>query len=351
MSTGNPESPFLRFGRFDAEAWQRWIESWLVGIEVEPRIEIRDGNLLEGLVRLYRALPESSARLAFSDAAATLLTSTPLDEGSSLRLSTLIGFVSYATPTSGRAAIRKLLNMNAAWFIGEHLSSIQLQLLNAAGRYGLDVWLSRYLSAQRPGTTLQHNLACFRILAQNMREKEAYTVLDRIIPQLASNSGESALKIELIYAVGLLGCGGLLRYGIDRQLEFEYDAAWSNSEDYFSNALVAALRSHLTPQDVLEFALSYPSDATSALISFMAELHLVRLLDGGRLWTLERLEEHQFAITVRGVLYKLATASHKQAVPILQAATESSEPRLQTDRFDFVDSELRYDEFKRRLAA
>lgn len=354
MSILHIEADFLEhFSNFDLETWQKWLEAWLHGNEAEPRIKIHDGNLLEGLVSLYRALSESPVRLAFGDAAAMLLNATLIDDSSSLRLSTLVGLVSYATPTSGRAVIRKLLNMDPTWFIGERLSSIYLQILNAAGRYGLDDWLWRYVTAQRPGATLQQNLACFRILSQNMRDRDAAVVLDRIIPQMGNKAEESALKIELIHASGLLGCAGLLRYAIDRQLEFKYDEDWSGAGDHFSNAMVGALRRHLTPQDIVKLLSSWPHNATDVLVSFMTELHMVKLLNGSSLWTLEYFDDDQFAISVRGMLYKLSTTSHSQVLAILQAAMKSSEYCSQSDlpEFDIHASNLRYDEFRKRIAA
>jgi hypothetical protein len=243
--------------------------------------------------------------------------------------------------------------MNPAWFIGDHLSSIHLQLLNAAGRYGLDVWLLRYAMGRHPGATLQHNLACFRILAQNMRTIEAFVVLDRIIPQVRDKVEESALKVELTYAVGLLGCVGLLRYAIDRQLEFKYDEEWSASEDHFSNAMVAALRRHLAPPDLVELLSSWPSNALGALVPFMTELHMVKLSDGSRLWTLELFDDAQFAIAVRGSLCRLSTADQRQMLEILQAAVVSVERDSATDLFEFDihASNSQYDEFKRLVAA
>jgi hypothetical protein len=337
------------FSQFDEEAWQQWMEAWLAGIEAEPRIEVYDGNLLEALVSLYRALPESRARLALANAAGMLLNTTLVDDSSSFRLSTLIGFVSFARPTSGRAVIRKLLKMSPTWFVSEPLASIRLEALNAAGRYGLDPWLLGHVMTEYPGATLQHNLACFRILAQNSRARDAFAVLDRIVPQVKSKAEEAALRIELTDGVRLLGCVGLLRYALDRQLEFKYDKEWASSEDYVSNAIIAAFRRHLTANDLADFLESWASSAGAALVPLLAELYMVNLPDGGRLWTLEDLDDGQFALIVRGTLHRLSVPGQRRIVKILQGALDRVEQNSKPDVFDFdiVASNLRFEEFRK----
>jgi hypothetical protein len=334
---------FLRaFEHFNLEKWQRWMEQWLLGIEAEPRIDVHDGNLLEALVSLYRAMTDSPVRLAFADAAASLLQTTLIDSSSAQRLSVMIGLVSYARPTSGRAAIRKLVNMDPIWFTGNQMTSIHLEALNAAGRYGLDPWLLRYVTKQQPGSTLQHNLACFRILVQHDHAAEAFLVLDRIIPQVGDRASESALRVELTYAADFLGCVGLLRYAMDRQPVLEYRESLADAGNHFSNAMTSALRRHLSANDLLAFARSYPSTWTEALVPFLAELHKVTLKDGRPLWSLEFLSTSTPCLVVRGAFTRLS-ASDSNVIRVLEdSMSRSNNPYL----FDMDRSLAEFDRFK-----
>jgi hypothetical protein len=338
---------FLKaFEHFDVEKWQRWMEAWLIGIEAEPRIDVHDGNLLEALASLYRAMTDSPVRLAFADAAASLLQTTLIDSSSAQRLSALIGLVSYARPTSGRAVIRKLVNMDPMWFTGAQMTSLHLEALNAAGRYGLDPWLFRYVMKQRPGSTLQHNLACFRILVQHDHAPDAFLVLDRIVPLVTDTSSENALRVELTYAVDLLGCARLLRYAIDRQLYFEYDDTWAEAEDHFSNAVISALRRHLSGDDILALVRSCPGGSVPALVPFLAELHEVKLKSGRPLWDLEYVDPNAPDLVVRESLFRLSPHSHPDVIAILEAAIKGSDPFS----FDIQACNAKYDEFRAQVA-
>jgi hypothetical protein len=338
---------FLRqFNTFDQETWQRWIESWLFGIGVDPRVEVYDGNLLEALVGLYRALPDSMIRKDFAEAVTTLLNTTLIDSSSASRLSTLIGLVSYSRPISGRAVVRKILSMNPDWLGGEQMSQIHLQALNAAGRYGLDAWLLRYVMERHTPDNLQHNLACYRILVEYNHVAESWALLDRIVPYVTDKPSESALRVELTYSVRRLGeCVGLLRYAVERELEFELNEAWKAANVHFFSALRAVLRRCLSEYDLLGLVRSFPRDDMGVCVSFLAELHRVRLTNGSLLWDLEYVNSDP-RLVVRGVLSRLTEGANSPLFRALQAALDDEQS---VPNFDVEANYARLERFRERM--
>lgn len=334
--SGFDEGVLARFRRFDFDAWQRWIESWIIGLRVEPVVEVYDGYFLEALVSLYRALPEGPSRHSLADASVSLLNMTVLDESSSVRLSTLVGFVSYARPISGKAVIRRLLDLDLTWCLTGEAASIHLQLLNAAGRYGVDGWLLRYLMTpvEKIGV-LRHDLVCFRILVQYARWAEATRVLNRILPQIDEPSDESALKVEVTYAASVLGGSGLLRYAIDQQVYYEFDSIWVKCHDIFSQVLASALIRYLDAYELGEFLINLPEGDELLAGMALTALYRVSRPDGTPLWDMDQVDDAGFTVTAGKTSCRMPFATYGRVFTILRKCIEQIERESQATTYEF----------------
>ena len=345
-----------RFRRFDFDAWQGWIEKWIIGMPIEPAVEVYDGDFLEALVSLYRELPEGPVRYSFAEAAVSLLNTTLLIESSSVRLSTLIGFVSYARPASGKAVIRRLLGLDLTWYLSSGVSSIHLQLLNAAGRYGVDSWLLRYLMTPIETNGLRHDLVCFRILVQNGRRAEAALLLNRILPRFAEHydasslrADESALKVEVTYAASVLGCSDLLRYAIDQQIYYEFDSIWVRCHDIFSQVLASALTRYLDAHELVEFLMNLPEGDDLLAGKALTALHRITRPEGAPLWDVDEIDDSSFIVTVGQSSCRMPFATHDRVFGILRKsiAQIERESRPRANVFDFNQSDDSFDDMRR----
>lgn len=269
MAKSPSKSTFDTFGQAE---WRDWLNKFLLNLPSEPSVPVRDGDVVEALISLFRRLPTDESRHWFGEAVVELLAATPLLHNSAERLSHLVELVDYCKPLSGRPLINYLLTVEALWGIQYGNTILHYAVLNAASTYGVDEKLVSYVlrnaTVQRP---FEYLVLAFRILSVSMNARVTYYFLERIIPHLKSDREERFLRRELKEAIRRNGCTDLVYFAIDRGWQLRPD--FPSQVERFGGLLQSSVANSIRISDILEIAKNSDRYVRSEMIYVLGRLH------------------------------------------------------------------------------
>jgi hypothetical protein len=150
--------------------WRNWLNLVIAGLPLPPLVIRRDGDIIEGLIEIYKLLDSGIGRRRFSDAVGQAIQSTPQLVENHSELYILLQLCTVLRPFAAKEVCRRLVFEGHLRYVRHDGHSIHQLALQVAAKYEVDDDLLLYADRLLRTTRDQAEaFTTFRVIATRNR--------------------------------------------------------------------------------------------------------------------------------------------------------------------------------------